>query len=164
MENRLRLRKLFSVSVVLMSLASLAHAVPRHDRVTVKPIKKGGAVVGARFEMLLINDHSAQFPDAYVGLMTPGTTKVITRPEAVQMPLGKLAHQFAPVKGIQINQPHAATFELIYGQGNALKSGDHLDLVSAWPGNGTAFNNPHVFGAVLGSTRPAGHVGDVTLP
>jgi hypothetical protein len=152
------------VALVCVALASPAGAVPRHDKVQVTPIKKNGQVVGARITMVLLNDHSAMFPDAYVGLVNPSVTRTISRPQAVQPNLGQLVHQFPPVKGLQMNQPHEAKFEIIYGAGNSLKSGDHLDVISAWPGNGTTFNNPHVFGAVLGGGRPAGHSGDITLP
>jgi hypothetical protein len=129
----------------------------------VTPIKNEGQVVGARISMVLINDYSTN--DAYVSLVSPQLRQALTRPEAVQPGLGKLAHQFPPEKGIVVGQPREVTFEILYGQGNTLKSGDHFDLLSAWPGSGgNNIQNPHVFGAVLGHTRPAGHLGDIQLP
>jgi hypothetical protein len=78
----------------VVACAGAAQAVPRHDQVQVTPIKNGGQVVGARITMVLINDHSTQFPDAYVALVSPQVRPSLTRPEAVQAALGKLAYQF----------------------------------------------------------------------
>ena len=157
------IRQVSLLTLALVLAVPAAHAVPRHDQMKVKAIRKNGKVVGAHISMLLMNDNGPSFQDAYVALVTPANRASLTRPQAIQPQLGKLEHQFNPVKGILLNQIQQADFKVMY-DGTKFKSGDHLDVLSAWPGNGTDMINPHVFGAVFGASRPAGHQGDITLP
>jgi len=159
----MRARSVSLLTLALLAATPAAYAVPRHDSVKVEPIKKGGVVVGAHISMVLTNDKNLRPLNAYVALVTPANRRSLTRAQAILAKLGKLAHQFKPVKRIAFNKPREAEFDLMY-QGTNFKSGDHLDVVSAWPGMGAPVNSPHVFGAVLGASRPPGHKGDITLP
>jgi hypothetical protein len=57
--------------------------------------------------------------------------------------------------------PREVEFTIEYGKGNSFKGGEHLDVVSGWK---NTIGGPHVWGAVLGKSRPANHLGDIQLP
>jgi hypothetical protein len=148
---------------VLAAPAVYAQDRSHHRDVTVKPIRKGGQVVGATITLVL---HDAQSTGrAHIALAEPklradsaNGTKEHNRawfidPEKVVL-LGAVD---PPAREL-----HEATFEVLYGQGNKLKGGEKLDVVSSWGRPGGVIT--HNWGAVYGADRPNGHVADVTLP
>jgi hypothetical protein len=141
--------------LVLGLAASAARAdVPRHDALSVTPIKKGGQTVGARVRMALITCNNGFVQDtAHVGLIDPAKTGSLTREGALKSENFKVLRPAE--KGIQVGQPREVEFTLDYGP--TWKSGDKLHVVSAWPSE----RGIHVFGAVTANhSRPP----DLVLP
>jgi hypothetical protein len=124
--------------------------VPRHESVQISPIKQNGGVVGMKVKLILHTTDSVRFPKAHVGLVRPSDIQTLDRGQAVDPSQGKLIHQFEAVSGVLSNAPVEKEFQLMYGAGTSLKSGERFDMVSAWPVEGTKYEpgNVHVFGAV----------------
>jgi hypothetical protein len=135
---------------------SVARARSHHEQVDVKPITKAGKVIGAEVSMVLMNDDG--YEEASVGLIKPADRASIQRPDTFVPAKAEVMSKVTPVKGKSVDE---LTLKILYGKGNKLKGGEHLDVVSGWRTNN---GNPHVWGAVTGANRPAGHLGDIQLP
>jgi hypothetical protein len=141
--------------------------VPRHERVTLHPVRGKNAsgqseLVGFKIKLTLHTIDSQRFPKAHVALVDPAKTNQLTRGQAVDPKKGMLRHQFDAVDGIQVGQPREIEWSVKYADTD-LKPGEPVDVVSAWPVEGTRYEdaNVHVFGAVTVKKNGAG---DFKLP
>jgi hypothetical protein len=143
------------------AVAQFAH----HERVKVTPIKEQGKVVGARLKLTLRPTGGEKRVRVGLGPMNyreGGRNDY--RALASDPKKGYLVHQFEEITGLSGNKPIEKNFEIRYGEGNKLKGGEKLEVISAW--NSTTGNNAnswHLWGMqnVHGINDP-GSV--VTLP
>lgn len=153
------MRSIFSLFIAAgLAFGSVAEAArSHHEQIDVQPIKKGRKVVGATISMILSNDDS--YGQSKVSLVKTERTGQIQREDTFKKAGTMVQSGVVNVKGKSTEE---LILKVIYGKGNKLKGGEGLDVVSGW--RNAASDSPHVWGAVLGSSRPSGHVGDITLP
>ena len=94
-----------------------------------------------------------------VSLVDPATRATLSRPDTFSAKGMAFISETLHVKQAT---PEEIELKIKYGDGNKLTGGESLDVVSAW--RNAATDQPHVWGAVMGNTRPSGHKGDVRLP
>jgi len=132
---------------VLGTSVGLAQAVDRHERVTIKPIKKGSEVVGLRVEMTL---RPELYTHARVGIAPAkkyqqGTSNKTFRNAASDPKVGHLLHQFKEVR-VEKYKPKPVILEVLYKDQPNLKPGDKIEIVTAFSGTGKISDYWHVYG------------------
>jgi hypothetical protein len=164
---RILLVSVFTFGTLVFSGSVASAQMSRHERVKVTPIKKAGAVIGARLKLTLRPGYNHKRVRVGLGPMTykkgSGNDWNAHRAMASDPKKGYLVHQFKEIKGLEQNKPLEKKWELHYGKGNKFKGGEKLEVISAW-NNGAANNTYwHVWGmqGALGVNDP-GSV--VTLP
>jgi hypothetical protein len=151
----MRLASLFAI-VALVFASSVAAARSRHESVSVRAIKSGTKVTGFKLKLKLLNHDG--YALAAVGLVPRDkATTSLTRQEAIQKSAGVLRHQFPAVTGLTRGETREVTFQVTYGKGNKLKSGQQLSLVTAWAST-MQDTSPHVWGAVTANGDSGSHV------
>jgi len=155
--------------------------VAHHERIQVRPVKVGGKP-GFKVKLTLV-------PESYqavrVGLGKMKVSEELAKNAQSQNPnfsdakralaggaaKGYLRHQFGEVKFTDkhpqnqyIYPPKEMEWTVMYGQGNDLKPGDMVDVVSAWDKAGGPFDSPHVFGMHDGPVTQGDKTSVITLP
>lgn len=144
----------FALTLALLAPAA-AHAfssVPGHTAPTVKPIKKGGVVVGCTVSFC-VKDPSSGYKFSHPRLLTPANVQALrsnqNRSQAIDPALGMIRYAMPTISVPQVGVVHNIDHEIIYGQGNDLKGGEQLELITAWTVDGKEQNaTPHVFGTI----------------
>ncbi len=144
-------RKLLVVVVVALGVGAMsgaAEAQARHERVVVKPINKGGKVIGARINLWLRPDKwNAGFSKVRVSLGANDKAKVGAdyRKAGSDPKAGYIRKMLAEESGVE--NPTEKSFEVLYGDGNDLQGGDEVDVMSAWnkPDEGNSYGW-HIWG------------------
>ena len=108
-----------------------AAQVSRYDRVKITPIKKGGAVVGAKIKLVLFKQRSEQ-TRILLGVM-PSRAISFTKDAAMNPESGLWLHRFADVTEVKVNEPRELELEVRYGKGSKLTGGEKYQLVTTWP-------------------------------
>lgn len=135
---------LAALALALLAGAGTARAQARHERVSVKPIKDQGKIVGAMIKLTLRPAPGFTTTRVGLGAMSRAAYGNDHRAAASDPKAGYLLHQFPELTGLA--QPRELELELRYGQhGGGLRGGETVDVVTAW-------NNPsnrsywHVWG------------------
>lgn len=143
-----------TLAVALLAPAA-AHAfssVPGHTAPTVKPIKKGGVVVGCKIEFC-VQDPSSGYKFSHPRLLTRPNVQALrgtqNRAQAINPQLGMIRYALPTISVPNLRVVHPIEHKIIYGQGNDLKGGEELELITAWTTDGNDANPaPHVFGTI----------------
>jgi len=154
----LLIRSLALIITATFGLTSAHAARSHHEQVKVTAIKRGGKVIGAKVDMVLMNDDG--YEEMRASLVQPATTSSLQRQDSFDKSKAVVA---SPIKSVKGKTADRLTMQIIYGQGNNLRGGEHLDVVSGWRRAGASVS-AHVWGAVTGANRPVGHQGDIQLP
>jgi hypothetical protein len=120
-----------------------------------KPIRDGGKVVGAKITVALFPDRSQDRVQIGLGrtdrrVFSDATDDYFRA--SIDPSMGHLLHQFPEESGLKTLPQVERTYELRYGQGNTLKGGEEVEVISAWHGTPTWYNaagdksRPHIWG------------------
>ena len=133
----------FLLSGLLAGAARSAHASPSsHERVEVRPIKKGGEVVGLRLSLTLRPEGGER--RVRIGLGSGERVRQLTARHAIDARLGYLVHQFPEIE-LDGRAPRQVSYEVLYRDAPGLVPGQTLEVVSAWR---RPDRNIHVWGMV----------------
>ncbi len=130
--------------VVLLTTASAFANVPRHERVEMKEIKKGGEVVGFSLKMVLRTEHQT-YVVARPGIAPAGQRAASFRTAAPG--IDNSGHMLAHFDDVTVarNEPMAVEYKILFKDHPKLKPGTPIEIVTAW--NTTAKNGTwHVYG------------------
>ena len=143
------------LTALFVCQVSLAGAqVSGHSNPVVKRVGPAGAATGFKLNLRLVN-HSG-YATARVGLIPrENATRQLTRAQAVDPSKGVLRLQFPAETGFARGETREVEWEVAYGQGNTLKPGELLSIVSAWSQAVTDMTSPHVFGGVTQAAEQA---------
>lgn len=148
--------------VVVLAIAAAApapaHAVSRHVDLNVKPIKRGKAVVGARFTLVLLVEGDGRttnpnIDDVRVGLgsLDPARWRKAGGghgPAGASLQRGYLVHQWQ-LGAIPKHTQRKLTLDVDYAQAG-LRSGQEVDVISAFLQRGSDLSAGfHTFGMAL---------------
>ena len=125
--------------LVALLACGIVHAAPaHHSNVSISAWKENGKVVGAVVKVLLRPEGGQT--RVRVGLMPTGQNFGFSdyHRAVSSMKAGKLAFQWPEERGLKDGVAVQKTYRVRYGQGNRLKGGERLELVSAWQGGATA--------------------------
>ena len=153
---------------LLAALAALALAtlhrdagaeVDRHERISVKPMSKAGKPIGFKLKLVL---RPESYQTVRIGLGRMTATEEAKKHQNKDSKLRRLAAgedpgylrlQFPEITGLVKNQPKELEFEIKFGEGNDLKPGDEVDVLTAWHGGsstmtyeGKSVQYWHIFG------------------
>lgn len=122
-----------AVLVGILCWAGLAQADPNHSNPRSAAWKQGGQVVGVKVT-LRFQTTGTRFPKARVALVTAGQSKGI-RQKGIQTSehADLFLHQFAPVEVPTDGTPIEHTLSVRYGDGNQLRSGMRVAILTRWP-------------------------------
>jgi hypothetical protein len=167
------------LAVALTLVGAPAFATDTHTKPEVKPIKKGDKVVGFKMKMILKPDGTSPFVRIGLGRMkAPDGTRQAENFKSRLRDLaggdlpGYLHVQFPEIEGVNNTEPREVEYQVIYGEGNDLKSGDKVDVVSAWrqpqysnaSNGGVKGNFFHVYGMHDGPVNSGDHEQVILLP
>jgi len=150
-----------AAALLVASSSADAWAQARHERVTVSPVKAKGKVVGATIRARLRpEDHGFNKVELVLGRVAHNAYGHHNYVDAAtgKLPGYVLAH--GPALKYARNGDEVE-LKLTYGQGNALRGGDKVDVTSIWSKEGGLHPSaPHVWGM----TRDGIPSQPITLP
>jgi hypothetical protein len=139
MQSRVCTARVLALAVGLLCAAS-AHAISHHDQVAVKPIRKGGELVGFKLNVIL---KSGDFSNTQLGLgrssmrhaiVQAGWDPAKMRGLVFNRDKDYVRFTFPEEARLEKGTPREVEYEVLFGQGNDLKPGDTVDVFSAWRG------------------------------
>jgi len=148
-------------AVLMAGLSTDAVAQARHERVTVTPIKAKGKVVGATIRARLRpEDHGFNKVELVLGRVTQSTFHQNNYRDAATGKVPGYVLARGPALKYARNGDEVE-LKLTYGQGNAFRGGEQVDVTSIWSKEGGLTPSaPHVWGM----TRDGIPSQPITLP
>jgi hypothetical protein len=142
-----------------------------HEQVKVKALRERNPATGKMhtvgFELsTVLRSVGTYRGTAHLNLVDPKLTEKLTRDETYQ-PSPNVRLQFEAGRDFADGEMREVVHRVRYGEGNDLKPGDRLDVVSGWRSHASINEGgtwAHVWGGGLLGKRPEGHGGDIVLP